>query len=153
ARTPFEAQFRQFAGQHCVSCHGADVKKAGLRLDNLPATFTDRDNAATWVKVLDRVSRGEMPPRNRPRPPENDARPLLATLHKQLHDASLAQQQRDGRVVLRRLNRTEYETTLRDLLATSVDVKDLLPDDNTAAGFDNVSAVLETSSAHLLRYQ
>src|SRR5262249_14277009 len=59
----------------------------------------------------------------------------------------------DGRVVLRRLNRTEYETTLRDLLGTNVEVRDLLPDDNVAAGFDNVSAVLDVSAAHLLRYQ
>jgi hypothetical protein len=74
-------------------------------------------------------------------------------LHQQLHEASLARQQLDGRVVLRRLNRIEYETTLRDLLGTNVEVRDLLPDDNIAAGFDNVSAVLDVSSAHLLRYQ
>ena len=55
--------------------------------------------------------------------------------------------------MLRRLNRTEYETTLRDLLATPLQVKDLLPDDNIAAGFDNVSAVLDVSPVHLLRYQ
>jgi hypothetical protein len=78
---------------------------------------------------------------------------VLAALQRQLHVASLAQQQRDGRVVLRRLNRIEYETTLCDLLGTAVEVKDLLPDDNSAAGFDNVSAVLEISAAHLLRYQ
>jgi hypothetical protein len=51
------------------------------------------------------------------------------------------------------MNRTEYETTLRDLLGPSVEVKELLPDDNIAAGFDNVSAVLDVSAAHLLRYQ
>src|SRR5262249_35485862 len=60
---------------------------------------------------------------------------------------------REGRVVLRRLNRIEYETTLRDLLATPVEVRDLLPDDNSAAGFDKVSSALDVSSAHLLRYQ
>ena len=70
-----------------------------------------------------------------------------------MHDASLARQRREGRVALRRLNRTEYETTLRDLLATPIEVKDLLPDDNIAAGFDNVSAVLDISPTHLLRYQ
>ncbi len=78
---------------------------------------------------------------------------MIAGLQRQLHDASLARQRREGRVVLRRLNRTEYETTLRDLLATPVEVKDLLPDDNIAAGFDNVSAVLDVSPVHLLRYQ
>ena len=94
-----------------------------------------------------------MPPKGQPRPAEDEARAVIAGLQQQLHEASLARQRREGRVVLRRLNRTEYETTLRDLLATPVEVKDLLPDDNVAAGFDNVSAVLDISPAHLLRYQ
>src|SRR5262249_9193745 len=88
-----------------------------------------------------------------PQPLEKDSNAVLTGLRRQLHEASLAKQRREGRVVLRRLNRTEYETTLRDLLATSVQVKDLLPDDNTAAGFDKLSAVLDISSVHLLRYQ
>lgn len=149
----FVAEFRQFAEQHCVSCHGADVKNRGLRLDTLPATFADKDTAATWTKVLDRMGRGEMPPKNKPRPSEKDVRGVLNGLQHQLQAASLARQQREGRVVLRRLNRTEYETTLRDLLAMPVEVKELLPDDNVAAGFDNVSAVLDVSAVHLLRYQ
>ncbi|HND54401.1 MAG TPA: DUF1592 domain-containing protein, partial [Pirellulaceae bacterium] len=70
-----------------------------------------------------------------------------------LHAASSAQVRSEGRVVLRRLNRTEYETTLRDLLGPHVEVQDLLPSDNVAAGFDNVSAALDVSSVHLLRYQ
>jgi len=149
----FQAQFRQFAERHCVSCHGPDVQKRKLRLDQLPTTFGDKDIAATWIKVLERVSRGEMPPKDKPRPPEKESKDVLADLQRQLHDASLAKQKSEGRVVLRRLNRTEYESTLRDLLGTSIEVKDLLPDDNSAAGFDNVSAILETSSTHLLRYQ
>jgi mono/diheme cytochrome c family protein len=152
-RAAFASQFRRFADQHCSGCHGPDVQKRKLRLDKLPLAFEDGDAAATWVKVLDRLSRGEMPPRDEPRPPEKDVRAIVAGLQGQLHDASLAKQQREGRVVLRRLNRTEYETTLRDLLGAPVEVKDLLPDDNIAAGFDNVSAVLDVSSAHLLRYQ
>jgi hypothetical protein len=152
-RDTFESQFRRFVDGHCVACHGPDVQKRKLRLDNLPATFHDKDVAAAWVKIFERLSRGEMPPAGKPRPPEKEWSEVIAGLRRQLHEASLARQQREGRVVLRRLNRTEYETTLRDLLGTSVEVKDLLPDDNSAAGFDNVSAALEVSAAHLLRYQ
>jgi mono/diheme cytochrome c family protein len=148
-----EAQFRKFAAAHCVDCHGETVQKGKLRLDNLPLALADKDAAATWTKVFDRVTRGDMPPKNRERPPEKDTHAVLAELNKALHAASLAKQQLDGRVVLRRLNRTEYQTTLQDLLGTSTEVKDLLPDDNTAAGFDNVSAVLDISPVHLLRYQ
>jgi len=152
-REPFEAQFRQFVTRHCVACHGPDVQKRKLRLDNLPLQFDDKDVAATWTKVVDQLTHGEMPPRNKPRPEEKEVQTILAGVQRQLHETSLARQRRDGRVVLRRLNRVEYETTLRDLLGTAVAVKELLPDDNTAAGFDNVSAVLDVSSVHLLRYQ
>jgi hypothetical protein len=149
----FEKHFREFAGRHCIGCHGPDVQKRKLRLDTLPVAFDDRDASATWMRVLDRLTRGDMPPKSESRPPEKDARAVMAGLHRQLHQASLAKQQREGRVIIRRLNRTEYENTLRDLLGPQVAVKDLLPDDNIAAGFDNVSAVLDVSPAHLLRYQ
>jgi mono/diheme cytochrome c family protein len=145
--------FRQFAQKHCVSCHGPTKQRGRLRLDTLPATVADKDVAATWVKVHDRLARGEMPPKGEERPPEKEMATVVAGLQRHLHEASLAQQRREGRVLLRRLNRTEYETTLRDILATNVEVKDLLPDDNVAAGFDKVSAVLDVSSTHLLRYQ
>ncbi|HMF10999.1 MAG TPA: DUF1592 domain-containing protein [Gemmataceae bacterium] len=149
----FVSRFRSFAEQHCVNCHGPARQKGQFRLDTLPPAFDDKDVAETWVKVLDRLSRGEMPPKKQPQPPEKDSNAVLTGLQRQLHEASLVKQRCEGRVVLRRLNRTEYETTLRDLLATSVQVKDLLPDDNIAAGFDKLSAVLDISSVHLLRYQ
>lgn len=145
--------FAPFAKQHCVGCHGPEVQRGKLRLDTLPTTYDVADVAALWVKVHDRVARGEMPPRSQDQPPDKDKQAVLAALRDKLHEASLGRQRREGRVVLRRLNRTEYETTLRDLLGGTVEVKELLPDDNIAAGFDNVSAVLDVSAAHLLRYQ
>ena len=54
---------------------------------------------------------------------------------------------------MRRLNRNEYENTLRDLLGVHVAVKDLLPEDGLAAGFDTVSEGLAVSPTHLVRYQ
>jgi mono/diheme cytochrome c family protein len=152
-RDGFASQFRPFAEKHCLSCHGPEVQKRKLRLDQLPLSFGEKDVAATWVRVLDRLTGGEMPPKGEARPPEKEAKAVIAGLERELHQASLAKQRVDGRVVLRRLNRIEYETTLRDLLAAPVEVKDLLPDDNVAAGFDKVSAALEISSSHLLRYQ
>ena len=149
----FGPPFRKFADTHCIECHGPDVQKSKLRLDTLPPKFDDQDTAATWVKVFDKLAHGQMPPPKSPRPPAKDVTAVTTELHRHLLAASLARQQRDGRVVLRRLNRTEYQTALRDLLGGAVAVTDLLPEDNVAAGFDNVSAVLDISSTHLLRYQ
>lgn len=150
---PFVARLQSFTGKHCASCHGADVQEHGLRFDKLAFDFDGEVAAAQWIKVLDRLAKGEMPPATEPQPPAEELKSVVADLRRHLHDASLARQRRDGRVVLRRLNRIEYETTLRDLLSDSVEVRDLLPEDNVAAGFDNVSAVLDVSSVHLLRYQ
>jgi mono/diheme cytochrome c family protein len=152
-RDSFGARLRPFLEEHCVACHGPEIQRHRLRLDQLPLAFDDKDVASTWVKVLDKLARGEMPPLGKPRPAEEDARAVITGLDRQLHEASIGRQRREGRVVLRRLNRTAYENTLRDLLATPVEVKELLPDDNIAAGFDNVSAVLDVSPVHLLRYQ
>jgi hypothetical protein len=148
-----DAPIRSFVERYCVECHGPEKPKRGVRLDSLPADFGDPRATAPWAKALERVSRGEMPPKGETRPTEKDAAAFAEVLRRRLHEASLDRQKREGRVVLRRLNRTEYETTLRDLLAAPVEVKDLLPDDNSAAGFDTVSAVLEVSPTHLLRYQ
>jgi cytochrome c553 len=149
----FEMKFRAFAGAHCADCHGPDVTKAGLRLDTLPATFDESAIAAKWTKVLDKMTKGEMPPKKQERPPEKEKREITVALQGKLHDSSLALQQLEGRVAIRRLNRNEYETTLRDLLGVKVNVKELLPEDGSVAGFDNVGSALDVSSTHLLRYQ
>ena len=81
---------RAFLDDHCVACHGPERQRSRLRLDRLPPAFDDPDATATWVKVLDRVASGEMPPKGRPRPPEDAARAVVAGLRQALHDASLA---------------------------------------------------------------
>ncbi len=149
----FKAKIKPFLDAHCVDCHGPDVKKAGLRLDELKPDFANPKTAALWIKAHDKLVAGAMPPKKRERPPPRDLELVTQWLLKELHAASLEKQKKEGRVVLRRLNGTGYENTLRDLLAVNVQLKTLLPEDNTAAGFDNVSAALETSAAHLLLYQ
>lgn len=142
-----------FVEKHCVDCHGVETQKAGLRLDTLPADFSDAKGAAIWTRVFDKLVAGEMPPKKRERPPPQDLDATTKFLSAQLHAASLEHQQKKGRVIVRRLNGTEYENTLRDLLGTSVALKELLPDDSTTAGFDNVGAGLDLSATHFLQYQ
>src|ERR1051325_2728602 len=151
--TSFMAKIKPFLDAHCVDCHGPEVKKAGLRLDTLKPDFADSRMAALWMKVHDKLAEGQMPPPKRPRPPQGDLRQTMQWLNQQLHAQSRARQEKEGRVVLRRLNGTEYENTLRDLFGLNVSVKSLLPQDNVAAGFDNISAALEISAGHLLAYQ
>jgi len=147
------ADIATFIDQHCTECHDAETHKAGLRLDTLKQAFDDPKAAATWTKVFDKLVAGEMPPKKQERPPQAELDSTTKFLREHLHAASMAQQQKNGRVIVRRLNGTEYENTLRDLLGTNVALKEMLPEDSSAAGFDNVSTVLDVSSTHLLLYQ
>ena len=139
--------------QHCAGCHGADLQEAGLRLDQLAIDFSDPDTARVWIKVLDKVVKQEMPPAGEAAPSDAERKIFTQALQGHLHAASRQFQQTEGRVTLRRLNRTEYQTTLRDLPGPQVEVMDLLSEENKAGGFDNISKVLDVSSVHLLRYQ
>src|SRR5262249_20358402 len=150
---PFTARMKPFFDAHCIDCHGPEVQKAALRLDQLKPDLGDARTMARWVRIHDRIAAGEMPPKKRPRPPRADLDAVTQTLPKELHAASLQRQQKEGRTVVRRLNRTEYENTIHDLLGSGIDLKEMLPEDNSAAGFDNVSAVLDFSATHWLAYQ
>jgi len=146
----YKGTIQPFIEQHCVDCHGADTHKAGLRLDTLAPDFRDEKTGATWTHVFDKIISGEMPPKKRERPPQRDIYAVAQFLYTQLQAISLEQQQKKGRVTVRRLNGTEYENTLRDLLGTNVALKEMLPEDSTTAGFDNVSTGLDLSATHLL---
>lgn len=151
--TSFAVKVRPFLESHCTTCHGPDVQKAGLRLDTLGNDLHDGRTMAQWIRVYDKVISGEMPPKKRERPPQRDLNTVTELLSRELYAASLGLQQRKGRVAIRRLNGVEYENTVRDLLSTDIGLKELLPEDNTVAGFDNVGEGLDLSATHLLLYQ
>jgi len=151
--TSFRAKVQPLFEAHCIDCHGPDTQKANLRLDTLQPGLNDERTMATWTTVFDKLAAGEMPPKTRKRPPEKELDTAKQWLKTELHTASMDRQKKEGRVVLRRLNGTEYENTIRDLLGTKVPLKELLPEDNSPVGFDNVSANLELSATHLLLYQ
>lgn len=138
---------------NCVECHRGSKPEAGLNLKQLKFDLADRHAFATWVRVHDKLEAGEMPPPDADQPSPDERRAAVGALHKTLHAASLARQKAEGRVALRRINRTQHQNTLNDLLGVSIHLGDLLPDDGSVAGFDNVSEGLDVSSAHLLRYQ
>lgn len=141
-----EPKVRPFIDAHCIECHGEDVQKGRLRLDG-------EVSMKTWIKVHDRIAAGEMPPKKSEQPPQALREESLKSLRDSLHAASLEKQRTQGRVPIRRLNGTEYENTVRELVGTNVKLKDVLPTDNSAGGFDNVSSALDLSSTHLLLYQ
>lgn len=144
---------REFVGRHCVDCHGPTTAEANLRLDDQAFDLANDRDLATWIRVHDRVAAGEMPPAEAAQPTPEQRKALGSRLDAVLHEASRGRQRAEGRVALRRLSRSQHENTLNDLLGISISLGDVLPDDGSVAGFDSVSEALDTSSAHLLRFQ
>ncbi len=138
--------------KYCVSCHNQRLRTAGFAIDNLdsahPAT-----NPEAWEKVIAKLRAGSMPPPGRPRPDPATYRAVASALEHDIDRAWLAKPN-PGRInAVHRLNRTEYNNAIRDLFALDVDVKPLLPGDETADGsFDNMADALSISTAHLERY-
>jgi mono/diheme cytochrome c family protein len=147
----YDEQVRPFLVRHCLGCHGPEMTKGNLRLDRLAPDFDAQLSRDQWLTVLKRIKAGEMPPKAKPRPAEKEVEALAGWITAQA-DAAAARRAAQGRVVLRRLNRVEYENTVRDLLGVTVNLKEQLPQDGAADGFDNVGAALHTSSFLLERY-
>jgi hypothetical protein len=145
---------RKFLDANCISCHDAAMKKGGLDLEKLSNDFKVPAIFDEWVKIQDRIQSGEMPPKSRKqRPDQAEAEAVVKELEVVLANADRARRSHDGRAVFRRLNRTEYENTLRDLFQLpTLKVKNLLPEDGRAFGFDKSAASLDLSYVQLSKY-
>src|SRR5260221_2673136 len=107
--------------QYCTGCHNAKLKTAGIAFDSLSVEKIGDDTAA-WEKVVRRLRGRSMPPAGLPRPAEKTYRMLVADLETSL-DRLAAARPNPGRTdTFRRLNRTEHQNSIRDLLAVDVDV-------------------------------
>jgi hypothetical protein len=143
-----------FIEQYCADCHYED-QSGGLDLSVLTFDPDNRDNLATWVRMFDRVSAGEMPPKRKKKPPPAPAD--LATFTQLVSSQVTAFENevasRDGRAMQRRLNRYEYENALRDLLNIPwAQVKDKLPLDGEAYRFNKSGEALDVSFVQMERY-
>ena len=140
---------RTFLKSHCYQCHGPEKQEAKLRLDQLPAPGAsnfDDVAAEKWALVADMVAAGDMPPAKQPRPAAEDVKQLTTLIGAELARAT------EPVPALRRLNRTEYQYTLHDLLQIDTSLAEYLPEDGQVQGFDNVAGGLGISSILLERY-
>jgi Protein of unknown function (DUF1592)/Protein of unknown function (DUF1588)/Protein of unknown function (DUF1585)/Protein of unknown function (DUF1587)/Protein of unknown function (DUF1595)/Planctomycete cytochrome C len=143
---------RALVDKYCITCHNQKLHTAGLELDSLDLT-TPGANTETWEKVIARLRAGSMPPPGLARPDKATYRAVAASME---HDVDRAWEANPnpGRIgAVHRLNRAEYNHAIRDLFAVDLDVRPLLPGDETADGsFDNFADALSISTAHLERY-
>jgi mono/diheme cytochrome c family protein len=154
ARSSDAADFdvQAMLNQYCVVCHNQQMRTANLGFDTLNAADPTA-HPETWEKVINKLRTGTMPPAGMPRPDSASYLAAAEQLETQL-DAAWRAKPNPGRISpIHRLNRTEYNNAVRDLLAVEMDVRPLLPGDETADGsFDNFAAELTISTAHMDRY-
>jgi mono/diheme cytochrome c family protein len=129
---------KRLLDRYCVTCHNERLKTADLRLDQIDVANLGA-KPDVWEKVLRKVHTGTMPPPNMPQLSKEDRRALLTYLETSLDAASAAAPNPGRTETLRRLNRTEYQNAVRDLLALDIDGTALLPPDESGYGFDNVT--------------
>jgi mono/diheme cytochrome c family protein len=135
---------------HCGACHGDGATEGSLALDVLLARRGRRGavvggpDQAAWLAVVRNLRAETMPPADEPRPSAADRRAMIRFVERDVFGID-PDRPDPGRVVLRRLNRTEYANTLRDLTGLDVTVADGLPADDTGYGFDTIGDVLTTS--------
>jgi hypothetical protein len=136
--------------QYCVSCHDNDVQKGGLNLDAILGDDMAR-HSAEWEQVVRKLRTRQMPPIGKERPADPAYDDVVNRLASSL-DRLAAKNPNPGRTeTVRRLNRTEYQNAIRDLLAMDIDTAALLPKDDASHGFDNVT-VGDLSPTLLNRY-
>lgn len=140
-----------FLATHCLKCHGPDRQESGFRVDqHLPNEFLTRAVAERWSEVLDKLNAGEMPPKKEPRPPAADMAKVVDWISRERLRGEKAR--RGTEIVLRRLNRAEYNNTIRDLTGVDMRPADEFPADPAAGGFDNDGGVLTISPLQLDLY-
>jgi len=135
---------------YCYGCHAEEDKNGGIAFDQLK---TDEQvlNPQLWLKVLRNTRASIMPPPGLPRPSAEEQLKLEQWIKASAFGAD-PKNPDPGRVTLRRLNRTEYHNTIRDLLGIDFDVNTALPADDVGYGFDNIGDVLSISPIRLEKF-
>lgn len=151
----------QLMHQFCGDCHSDGSAEGGIAFDHLlesvgaPAAArgnTDDDPPREWIAAWKNLRAETMPPADhQPQPTAADRRALVAWIEQAVFQLT-PDDPDPGRVVLRRLNRTEYVNSVSDLTGINIDVTGELPPDDTGHGFDTIGSVLSTSPLLVERY-
>lgn len=148
----FAEQVRPFLAKYCVACHSGGEPEADLALDR----FTDLAAAATqpesWGKVREYLRSQLMPPPEETQPTAAERKAVVDWIEAQFSGVDCGLEKDPGRVTIRRLNRTEYNNTIRDLIGLDFHPADDFPADDVGYGFDHIGDVLSMPPILLEKY-
>jgi len=140
-----------FFARYCVECHNESNPEATLDLISLPHDYAAAQHSRRWIKIHDRIASGEMPPREAQQPDAAQREAVLAALSQALLEAERESAKDVPR--LRRLTRSEYENTIRDLFdMPGIALAGILPADGSMHGFDKHPEALDISHVNVAKY-
>ncbi len=147
----FEQVAKPFVTKYCIGCHGPTKHSGDLTLHKADANSVQEDRPS-WEAVMERLKLNEMPPKKKPQPTAEEKKAFLAWLDGALAASACTTPADPGRVTLRRLNRAEYNNTVRDLLGVDFQPAEDFPVDDVGYGFDNIGDVLAVSPLLFEKY-
>jgi hypothetical protein len=147
----FSRQIQPVLEKLCFDCHGDGVTKGGLALDAFKSDKKFLQDTTTWLAVWRKLDAQLMPPPRVPQPTEEERRLVQDWIVRRVFALDPAKPD-PGRVTLRRLNRAQYENTLRDWLGVDFAADEQFPPDDTGYGFDNIGDVLTLSPLLMEKY-
>lgn len=148
----FEKAGVAFMQKHCISCHGREKKKGDVALHEFNDAASLLKARKKWKGILNAVEQHDMPPDDEPQPKDEERRVFLESARAVFAEFDKNAKPDPGRVTLRRLNRVEYNNTIRDLTGLDFQPAANFPSDDVGYGFDNIGDVLSVSPVLMERY-
>jgi len=152
APDPFVTNALPILKRHCHRCHSTEDPNGDLDLTEFAETHSVLQQRKIWENAVRMVQRGEMPPQDEPRLSAEESAVLTTALQSTLQSYDCSGEISAGRVTIRRLNRTEYNNTIRDLTAVDFRPADNFPVDDSGYGFDTIGDVLTLPPLLLEKY-
>jgi hypothetical protein len=148
----YDEKIKPFLNKYCNTCHNSDKQAGGVALDVYKNEAHARKDRMTWETVQKLVAAGEMPPKKKDQPTKDEKEHFLGWIENSLTKVDCTAPKDPGRVTLRRLNRAEYNNTVRDLCGVRITPADDFPSDDVGYGFDNIGDVLSLQPILLEKY-
>ena len=139
-----------FMKKHCYRCHGEETQEADLSLHDMKRAIGDSADALNWQDILDKLNAGEMPPEDEPQPSKAELAKVVGDLTESLQAAQKMLRDTGGEIALRRLNRREYEATVKALLGIRIRAEEL-PEDPSGR-FDTIGQNQSLTAMDLENY-
>jgi cytochrome c553 len=152
AQSVFDQNVGAFVKTNCAMCHNEQAKTAGVVLTKYHDTSAMMHDRELWEKVVQRVRAGEMPPKGLPRPNPDQAAATTNWIEAQFDQYDANTPPDPGHLTIHRLNRTEYNNTIRDLIGVHFEPAADFPADDSGFGFDNIGDALSVSPILMEKY-